>query len=171
VYREFPIEQLAKSAKTRFQMGFARMTVHLMPEIDDVLLEPSEAGLRILAASEVALTAPCEVIRRMHADEVRLEKPTVRLLYDGGVREPVMWVRAAVPYNSAEAVIQELVGRGACIESVDWLAAPPVIRARAPLRLLLGYPQTLAALTDGRAELRMSLSHYEPLPSGPEGAA
>ena len=40
----YPIEQLARSMTTRFQMGFARMTMHLMPEIDGVCLEPSNQG-------------------------------------------------------------------------------------------------------------------------------
>ena len=171
MYYEYPIEQLAQSSRTRFQMGFARMTVHLMPRLDDVVLEPSADGLKILGVSEIALMLPGEVIRQIHADEVRLGTPTVRLLYESVVREPVMWVRAAVPYGYAEAVVQELVGRGARIEEVDWLLTRPVVRAKAPLRVLLGYPQTLATLTAGAAELHMWLSHYEPVPPEPGAAA
>jgi predicted membrane GTPase involved in stress response len=168
---DFPIEQLATSSKTRFQQGFARMTMHLMPSIEDVALEATSEGLKILGASEIALAAPGELIRQIHADEVRIGKPMVRLLYDGIAREPVMWVRAAVPYNNAETVVQELIGRGATIDEVDWLLAQPVVRARAPLRLLLGYPQTLDTLSRGKAELQMWLSHYDPVLPGPGAAA
>ena len=171
MYEDFPIEQLATSPKTRFQHGFARMTMHLMPSIDDVALEATAEGLKILGASEIALATPGEVIRRIHADEVRLGKPAVRMLYDGIVREPVMWVRAVVPYNNTETVVQELVGRGATIEGVDWQQEQPVVCARATLRVLLGYPQTLDTLSGGRAELKMWLSHYEPVPPGPGAAA
>ena len=34
-----------------------------------------------------------------------------------------------------------------------------------------GYPDTLTTLTCGAAELQMWLSHYEPVPPGPEAAA
>jgi translation elongation factor EF-G len=67
--------------------------------------------------------------------------------------------------------VQDLVGRGAFIEEVDWMAPQPVVRAKAPLRLLLGYPQSLATLTQNTAELRMWLSHYAPIPPEPGEAA
>lgn len=169
MFKEFPIEQLATSATTRFQHGFARMTMHLMPVLDGVALEATAEGLKILATSEMALAAPGEVIRQIHADDVRIGKPAVRVLCDGS--EPMMRIRAAVPYDNAETVVQELIGRGATIEEVDWLLAQPVVRARAPLRLLLGYPRTLETLSGGKADLQMSLSHYEPAPPGPGAAA
>lgn len=171
MYQDYPLEQIARSAKTRFQMGFARMTMHLMPDFEYIAFEACARGLKILAMNEIALAPPAEVLRRIHADEVELEQPQVRLLYDTAIREPVMWVRAAVPYNYAEAVVQELVGRGARMEEVDWLQPQALIRARAPLRLLLGYPQTLATLSRGSAQLRMWLSHYDPVPPAPGAAA
>ena len=54
MYYEYPIEQFARSARTQFQLGFARMTMKLMPDFDDVVLEPSAQGLKILGASEMA---------------------------------------------------------------------------------------------------------------------
>jgi hypothetical protein len=39
----YPIEQLARDTRTSFQMGFAGMTMHLMPELEDVVSShPSE---------------------------------------------------------------------------------------------------------------------------------
>lgn len=163
----YPIEQLASSARTRFQMGFARMTMHLMPRLDDVALEPSSLGLKILAANEAALATPSEIIRQIHADEVKLHRPRVRLLCDDAVFEPIMWVRASVPDADAEAVVQDLITREASIEEADWGHPWTVIRARAPLRRLLGYPQALAELSHDTADLQMWLSHYRPLPPGP----
>jgi len=167
----YPIEQLARSAKTQFQMGFARMTVHLMPQFDDVAFEPSAQGLKILGASDLALAIPGEVIRQIHASDVELTEPRVRLMYDTAVREPVMWIRASVGDKYAEAVVQDLVARGAEIEEVDWMSSPPVIRAKAPLRTILGYPQTLATVSQNTADLRMWLSHYAAIPSDPDGEA
>jgi hypothetical protein len=171
MHHDYPIEQLARSRSTRFQMGFARMTMHLLPEFDEVALAPSREGLRIFATSEMALATPGEVIRQIHAQNVQFDEPQVRLLYGDSIQEPVMWVRAAVERARTEAVVQDLVRRGAEIEEVDWMAPAPVVRARAPLRQLLGYPQALAALTGGGAELRMWLSHYAPIPPEPGAAA
>jgi hypothetical protein len=171
MYHEYPIEQLARGTSTQFQMGFARMTMHLLPEFKEVVLEPSAEGLKILATNEAALAPPGEVIRQIHAEDVEIEEPQVRLLYGEVVQEPVMWVRAATARTYTEAVIQDLVTRGADIEEVDWFAPLPVVRAKAPLRQLLGYPQALAVLSQGTAYLRMWLSHYAPLPPDPEKAA
>jgi hypothetical protein len=168
---DYPIEQLARSTSTRFQMGFARMTMRLLPELEEVALEPSSEGLKILAANEAALAPPGELIRRIHAQHVEFDDPQVRLLYAGSLREPIMWVRAAVDRVRTESVIQDLVRRDADIDEVDWMAASPVVRARAPLRQLLGYRQSLTALAGKTAELRMWLSHWAPIPPGPGEAA
>jgi hypothetical protein len=94
MYHDYPIEQLARCSSTRFQIGFARMTMHLLPEFKDIALEPSERGLKILAMNEAALALPGEVIRQIHAEDVAIEEPQVRLLYGDVVQEPIMWVRA-----------------------------------------------------------------------------
>jgi translation elongation factor EF-G len=135
------------------------------------MLEPSADGLKILATNEAALALPGDLIRQIHAEDVKIGEPQVRLLYGEVVQEPVMWVRAATARTHTEAVIQDLVTRGCEIEEVDWFAPLPVVRAKAPLRQLLGYPQALAALSHGTADLRMWLSHYAPLPPDPEKAA
>ena len=109
------------------------------------------------------MATPGEVIREIHKDDVELQEPRVRLLYDTMLREPVMWVHAAMPYQYAESAVQDLVARGAEIEEVDWMLSLPVIRAKAQLRRLLGYPQALAALSQNTADLRMWLSHYAPV--------
>jgi hypothetical protein len=171
MYAAYPIEQLARSTSTRFQMGFARMTMHLLPQFEEVALEPSSEGLKILAGNEAALAEPGELIRRIHAEHVEFERPQVRFLCRGSMQEPIMWVRAAVDRARAEAVIQDLVRRGAEIDEVDWLAPAPVVRARGPLRRLLGYSQALVDLAGRTAELRMWLSHYEPVPPEPGAAA
>lgn len=160
----YPIEQLARSAHTQFQIGFAKMTMRLMPAFDDVALEPTAEGL---GANEMALTAPARAVRNIHADEVTLEEPRVRLRYEGELREPVMRVQVTVDPKHVEAVIQDLIAREATIDFVDWLHAPAVVRGEAPLRTLLGYPRVLETLAKGTAALEMRLSRYAPLPPGP----
>lgn len=168
---EYPIQMLARSLGTRFQMGFARMTMHLAPAMKGVAFEASNDGLHILAESEMELALPGEVIRQIHGEEVEFGVPQVRYLHRGTLQEPVMWVRAAVPWAHTEPTLHDLITRDALIDEVDWTACRPTIRARAPLRALLGYPAALEAATQGTAELRMWLSHYAPVPPGPGKAA
>lgn len=171
MHSEYPIEQLARSARTRFQIGFARMAMQLMPEMEGVLLEATKHGLVIMGRDELALAQPVAALQRMYPGEVELGEPRVRLLYDGGLREPVMWLRASLERDYCEPAVQELVAREAEMEEVDWLSPRPVVRARAPLRTLIGYPQTLAELSENTAEVRTWLSHYAPVPPGPGGFA
>ena len=168
---EYPLEQLASRKSTRFQHGFARMTMHLLPYFKDAVLAACDKGVLILAASELALALPTEVLRQLYADDVLMGEPRVRLLPGDTVEEPVMCVRAAVPRASAEPVVHDLIRRGAEIEEVDWLAPSPVVRAKARLRELLGYPAALSALCGSEAGLEMWLSHYAPVPPDPGKAA
>jgi predicted membrane GTPase involved in stress response len=170
--REYPIEQLARSTETRFQLGFAKMVAYCLPSFDDAALQPTVGGLQILGANEMALDAPREMIRKLHQADVALQEPRVRLLRrDGDLHEPVMCVRACVHGGAVEGAIHELVRRGAAIESVNWLHAPVVVRASGRLRDLLGYPAEFAALSNGCGDLKMWLSHYAPVPPGPEDLA
>ena len=171
MYVDYPIEQLARSTTMRCQMGFARMTMRLLPAFEDVALEPSFEGLKILAVNEAALARPGELISAIHAKHVRFDHPQVRFRRAGSIQEPVMWVRATVDRECAEAVIHDLVRRGADIEEVDWMVPAPIVLARAPLRQLLRYHEHLATLGGSTATLRMWLSHWTPILPDPEGAA
>jgi hypothetical protein len=171
LYYNYPIEQLARSARTRFQLGFARMTISLLPDLEDVIFEATPLGLNIFGAHETALHPAEAAIRELHGSDVAFDEPAMRLFHGEVVHEPIMWLRVHTGGTCTEAVIQDLVGRGAEIEEVDWMARPPLIRARAPLRKLLGYARTLADLSHSSADLRMGLSHYAPMPPPPGKAA
>lgn len=164
---EYPVELLAKSSRTRFQAGFAKMTTFLLPDLDDVLFEPSSEGLRILAATEAALELPTKLLREIHGDDLELGKPRARLIYGNDVREPVMSVRVSVEPTFAVAVIADLKRRGATLHEADRRKSPCIVRARAQLAALLGYQRDLASMTNGTAELWMRLSHYEVIPLRP----
>jgi elongation factor G-like protein len=168
----YPIEQLARSVRTRFQSGFAHMTMQLMPVFEGAALEPATQGLRILGINEMALAAPRDFIRRIHEHQVRLDEPRVRdVRYGQELREPVMCIRVSIDAAHAEAAIHDLVTRNSSIDCVNWLHDPVVIQAKAPLRTLLGYPDTLAHLSQRTADLKMWLSHYAPMTWGPDDDA
>lgn len=163
----YPIEQVARSAGTRFQTGFAHMTMQRMPAFEGTALEPEAQGLRILGINEMALVAPRDFIRRIHQHKVRLEQPRVRSLrYGQELREPVMCIRVSIDATYAEAAIHDLVARRSSIDCVNWLHDPVVIHAQAPLRALLGYPDALRQLSESTADLKMWLSHYAPVAWG-----
>jgi hypothetical protein len=171
LHYNYPLEQLARSASTRFQLGFARMTMHLMPDLQDVVLEATPQGLKIFGAHELALAPVALAMRQIHGSDVQFDEPTVRLFYGDVIHEPIMWLRLALDGAYTERVIRDLVARSAEIDVVDWMGEPAIVRARAPLRRLLGYPSTLARLSDNAADLRMGLSHYAPIPPDPGKAA
>lgn len=170
-YSNYPIEQLARGANTRFQLGFARLTIHCLPDLEDVRVEATPQGLRIFGAHEPALAPAGLAIREMHASGVEFDQPTVRLFYGNVIHEPIMWLRVALDGAYIERAIQDLVARDAEVDEVEWMAEPAVVRARAPLRQLIGYPRALAGLSDDTADLRMGLSHYAPIRPDPEEAA
>jgi predicted membrane GTPase involved in stress response len=170
MYYDYPIEQVARNARTRFQLGFARAALDIMPEMEDVMLEATQEGLKILGRHEIALTKPGEIICQLYPEDVELKSPRVRSFYYGSMHEPIMWVRVSLDDRYCEDAVQDLVRRNAAIEEVDWLSQP-VIRARASLRRLLGYPQALATLSNNTADLRTWLSHYAPVPPEPGGKA
>jgi hypothetical protein len=156
----YPVEQIARHVRTRFQIGFARLTMQMLPDLDDVAYEASGEGLRILGASEPALRIPGEIVRQIHGDDVVLEPPRVRLAYHGRVREPVMGMRASMSEAHAPRVVRDLLDRGASIEEIALAHGRCTVRALGRLRLLLGYPDALMHLSDQTSELVMWLSHY-----------
>lgn len=168
----YPIEQFARSRRTRFQLGFSRMVLHCMPSFEDAVLEPTAEGLRILAANEMALAAPRAMVCEFEESQVELEPPRVRLVrYGTELREPVMRVRVRIDGAHAEGAIRDLVARQSSMDSVDWLHDPVLIQAQAPLSRLLGYPDALANLSGSTADLEMWVSHYLPRDDPPGGKA
>jgi hypothetical protein len=159
-YDEFPIEQMARSVRSRFQRGFARLTIHMLPDLDDVAYEASIEGLRILGTSEPALRMPVEIVRQIHGDDVAVEPPRVRLSYRGRVCEPVMGVRVTLGDAHAQRVVDDLLARGAAVEEVDARHGRATVRATGRLRTLLGYPEALACLAGDGCDLVMWLRDY-----------
>jgi len=172
MYYQYPIEQVATSTQTRFQSGFARMATYLLPQLEDVVYEPSSQGLKILAGDECALATPAEILQQVYGNDLRLTTPRVRLLRDAaGIKEPVMNVRVKVRSSDVQEVVDDLARRDATPQEVDYRPSAAVIRAQATLRKLLRYQQTLAAMTENTAEVWLWLSHYSPVGTGSDGDA
>ena len=74
--------------------------------------------------------------------------------------EPLMRVEAVVPDAYAADVYQNLVGRGAQIQSVEDSGATRVIRALAPLTQLFGYAADVSSRTRGTGTCTMKFERY-----------
>ena len=170
-YLRYPIEQVARSAHTRFQAGFARMASHLLPDLEDVAYETSPQGLKILAGDECALATPVEILRQAYGSDVEIAPVQVRLIREvtGVVKEPVMNLRVDVSPDHVQRVVEDLEQREAVLHEVDIRESATSIRAQAPLRKLLGYRETLEALTSNSVQWSLSVSHYAPVWTGGPG--
>jgi hypothetical protein len=141
--------------------------MELMPRSEETAFEPSREGLLILAETELALEKPIARLREAYGDELKIDPPAVRYQDGDPVLEPHMGLRLLCNTRHFEAVRRDLLLRGATIEDSEVTKHFAVVRASAPLALLIGYPKHLKEMTDARTKLAMWLSHYAPV--GPTG--
>jgi translation elongation factor EF-G len=96
----------------------------------------------------------------------------VRVIPGEPEQEPVMAVRVTARAEYAAALVGELRRRGARILEECYRGRVFVLRAEAPLALLLGLPASVRAITDGTSDPAIRLVRYAPIvgDSGP-GAA
>ena len=161
---QYPLETLARRRATASQLDFAREARGVFDDDDDTLFEAHDHGLAIFAANEDALERPVQVLRQLYGDQVEVRRPKVRYLPGEPLHEPIMHVRVSVRREFADAVVRELRQRGARI--VEQCVRPRlvIVRAEAPLAVLLGLPALLEVMTDGTASHAIRLLHYAPLP-------
>jgi translation elongation factor EF-G len=94
----------------------------------------------------------------------------VRLIAGDPVQEPVMNVRVRANRCYMGAVLQALRFRGVRIVEECMRAREFVVRGQAPMQILMGLPDELAAVTEGNAAHWIRLAHYAPIPA-PEAIA
>jgi translation elongation factor EF-G len=171
VNRVFPIEQLAKHAVHRFQLGFATEAAGLLTSFRSLKAQPSRNGLLMLADHEERLEQATEVLRDYYGADLRTHEPRVRHIGTNEIQEPIMKLSVRAPLEHMAAVQRDLKIRDADILVVDTGPFHCEIEARAPLAALLGYGKTLSSLTGGAGRQRMILSHYAPVPPDRGGFA
>ena len=164
MYYQLPLEQLARRTDGRPQIDFAREALALLDESDDVRFKPTPRGLALYGADEASLARPAAVLADRYGPEVQLRTPRVCYLPGRPLQEPVMAVKVTVRREHLSALMRELRRREALIEEECLRRWVFIVRARAPLALLLGLGNRLASLTDGTAAFAMRLSHYAPVP-------
>lgn len=161
---QYPLETIARRRATASQLDFAREARRVFDDDDDTLFEAHDHGLAIFAANEDALERPVQVLRQLYGDQVEVRRPKVRYLPGEPLHEPIMHVRVSVRRDFADAVVRELRKRGARIVEQCARDRLVIVRAEAPLAVLLGLPALLEVMTDGTAAHAIRLLRYAPLP-------
>ena len=172
MYYQYPLETLARRKRADSQMEFARQARTALQDSDELLARPIATGLALFAANEDALEEPARILRDIYGDFVEVRSPRVRVIAGEPAQEPVMAVRVTARAEHAVAITAELRRRRARILEECFRARTFIVRAEAPLALLLGLPAVVRAITGGTADPSIRLVRYAPVEadSGP-GAA
>ncbi|MBO9514585.1 MAG: hypothetical protein J7549_10745 [Variovorax sp.] len=118
----------------------------------------------LCATDEQTLEEAAPLVAAAFGGSVRFGAPRAHgaLRVDDGTRlQPVMFVRVQVPIAHAAHVREELARRGAKVVEEDAQGERVVVRAEAPLAVLIGYRQFLRDTTQARFELWSWLARYE----------
>jgi predicted membrane GTPase involved in stress response len=169
MHRVFAIECKCSHRGERFQLAFARAAMEIVPKDETTAFEPSRSGLTLLAETELSLERPLARLRAVYGDELQVESPLVRYRRGECLEEPYMGVRVLCNPQHFEAIRRDLMTRRATLLDTEVNARFGVIRAEAPLALLVGYPARFDSLTQGRGQLAMWLSHFAPVEEDPPG--
>lgn len=168
MYFQYPLEAVARKRGLASQLDFAlEARDRLPPDSDEVVCEPHDHGLVILAADESALGRPLGILRSAYGDFVRVNGPKVRYLPGRPPQLPVMHVHVAVREALELRVTAELRRRGARIVERCLRSGMFAVKAEAPMEDLLGLPAWVDAQTDGNGTCTIRLQGYAPAPLGP----
>jgi hypothetical protein len=152
-------------------LSFARAAAQLLPEHEETAFEPTGSGLTLLAETELSLERPLERLRALYGDELHIAAPAVRYRNAEPIEEPHMGLRVLSSPSHFNSLRRDLFSRGAVITDSELNEQFGVLRASAPLAVLVGYPAQVKQLSQGRAQLAMWLSHYAPMNQPPGGTA
>jgi len=163
MYYQYPLEVVARSRGATSQLEFARSAQVALGASDEVMPKAMPRGLVLFAAHEEALDGPLRALEEIYGSELEIRGPRVRMIPGKPPQEPIMHVRVATRRAAAWQVLQELRARRARVLEECVRGRLVMVRAEAPLSLLVGLPAILGAITDGEARCAMRLVRYAPL--------
>ncbi len=169
MYSRFPIECECSYSIDRFNLSFAHKAMEVLRPGKEIAFEPSRRGLTMLAETELALERPIALLRDVYGNEVRVGPPKVRYHQGTHLEEPHMGLRIRCEPRHFEWLRDDLLRRNARLIDAEQNQLYSVLRATAPLTELVGYPAHVRDATEGKAQLVMWLSHYEPVKGVPPG--
>jgi hypothetical protein len=163
MYYQYPIETLVRGRRVASQIDFARRAREALQDTDELLSRPFPAGLALFAANEDALEEPARILRDLYGESVELRAPRARIIPGNPAQQPIMNVRVTARAEHSVAIVAGLRRRGARIVEECIRGRTFIVRAEAPLALLIGFPAALAACTDGTANHAIRLLRYAPV--------
>lgn len=170
-YPEYPVLRRIALEGAWSRAGFAFEVRLALAELHDVACLPTASGMAVVAASEAELDRAIARLRELHAEQLVVGPPVVRLRDTGRGREvPVMGLQVRCPPNHVERVRRDLQRRGAAIVEASSGEHFGVVRASVALAAILGYARQLHELTRGAGRSVCWLERYEPLPDGDDAA-
>lgn len=172
-YPDLPIEALVRTQEHVFQRAFAQQVLRIIGQPPTgVAYEAGHDGLHIYARDEMALERALAAAKPHVGSAASIDAPRIRYRVGKRIEEPVMDLVVQAPQAYADTVQEELQQRAANVIDVSAVPELVIVRGRAALHGLMGYPAWLHQATDGEATLSMWLSHYQPVSGGqgPEAA-
>jgi hypothetical protein len=167
-HADLPVESLVCTIEHAFQRAFAHEAIRTLgAPPSGIAYEAGHTGLRVYASNEMVLARALEQVRAAFNERAAIEGPRVRYRLGKRVEEPVMDLTVQAPGACVETIRADLQQRGAEMVDVSVAPALAIVRARASLQELMGYPEWVAGATDGAAKLSMWLSHYRPVRTAP----
>jgi hypothetical protein len=164
---EYPLERVCSHLSEPFQYAFARNAQRHFLMREDVEVTASHRGLTIRGETEDAIDAALALLRDLYGPRIRIGPPTVRFHNGVSLEQPWMGLRVRCSRRHLDAVIADLIARGATSVSRNDGSDPSTVQACAPLAELLGYRSALEVMASGTAQHSMWLSHYAPVESPP----
>ena len=163
----YAIERSCTHRREQAQADFARKAMEVLPSDEATSYEPSPRGLVIAAETELSLERPVRRLRDVYGDMVRIGPPRVRYRKSDRIEQPIIGLRVLCAHEHYEPIRSDLRLRRGVIVDTEVTRTFGIIRACAPMTMLLGYPDALKEMSQGRAHLVMWLSHYEQLDDPP----
>jgi hypothetical protein len=155
----------------RFQLAFAQEALEILSARPDCSFDAGSSGLIVRGETEAAVSRPIEILKSAFAEDLLVGELTVRYRKGPVMEEPHMGLRVSSPLSLMDEIREDLNARGATTVSVEHERYFSVVRATAPLVLVLGYTEWLEKLSGGKADVVMWLSHYAPVSRPPPSAA
>ncbi|HEY8554412.1 MAG TPA: hypothetical protein VIL43_07720 [Burkholderiales bacterium] len=149
--------------------AFAERAARQLRALAGVWPEPTANGLMVLATAEAPLDAAATVLETLYPGAI-VAGPRRVCYRRNPSMQPIMELFVRAPAVHLPVLLSDLEQRGArkrysAIENQVWL-----VRAEAPMAALLGYGETLAALTDGSADHWITFKRWDPVEPGADRA-
>jgi hypothetical protein len=156
----FPLQRRCSLQGADDQEAFAREASSILSPGETASLEVTSSGLLLLAQNQVAHARLMGLVQAVYGRRAEFGPLEIRYREKDGVREePHMSLRVDCRADRCDAVLADLGWREAHVLDQCRERARAVVRATAPLALLLGYPLLLVRI-DASASVASWLAFY-----------